>query len=335
MRNRLAPGVVLIAVLLALAACASQSPVYERPLDRASADALADALRQLDVPRGDERLLVLTNAGYARTSDGGTDSFADVATGVTGCSVGKRSLLFLHSPSTAGLWFAVFRRDTRATVFATWKDGAFESQTLVADPGLLDRPDHWREANSGPVRGTLFPIVSVSHAWAQGADPRLLKCAEFHNHCCGGVTAGYLTARYVQEHFPLRPGERYVFVTGSPSCAMDAIQVMFDATTGKHGVFATAVDEDSLEAYVVDDAKPLTLVMRVNRREDACDGLFLGFAWYDTGQGTKLWNVAEVERADCVRVLKRFSGDADLVASLTAPGTDPYARVWAGDLQGE
>ena len=35
----------------------------------------------------------------------------DVAAEVSGCTIGKHSLHFLHSPSTETLWFAVFRRE--------------------------------------------------------------------------------------------------------------------------------------------------------------------------------------------------------------------------------
>jgi formylmethanofuran dehydrogenase subunit E-like metal-binding protein len=296
--------------------------------ESASCFALQEAMSLLDVEKNDERVLLLTNAGYARPDGRGTEPFADAATAVSGCSIGKRSLYFIHTPSTAPFWFALFHRDTRQIVFGKWVDDAYESQVIEAPPDLLDRPDAWKAANAGPVRGSLFQILSVANAWAQGADPLLLKCAEFHNHCCGGVTAGYLAGRYIQTNLPLRAGERYVFVSASPACAMDALQVMFDTTAGKQGMFTGATDADTLSKYTVGDARPLTLVMRVNEGDDTCDGLFLGFAWLRTGQKSKLWNAAEVEKLDCVKVLKRFSGPASLARELSASGSDPYALVW-------
>ena len=156
----------------------------------------------------------------------------------------------------------------------------------------------------------------------------LLKCAEFHNHCCGGVTAGYLAGRYIQTNLPLRGDEEYVFVTASPSCAMDALQVMFDATAGKKGMFSTRAEADVVSEYTVDDARPLTVVLRVSESADTCDGLLLGFAWDRTNQKSKLWNVAEVSDLECVRVLKRVSGSASLATTLFTTGSDPYELIW-------
>ena len=328
MRRSLAVGLhrmALAAVLILSANCASTA-VPETPTDRSARIALETGLAKLGADRGDERLLLLTNAGYARPNGRGTESFADVATRVTGCSIGRRSLYFLHSPATADLWFALFRRDTRQAFFGRRQGDEFATQELVLNPELVSDRGAWGIANEGPVRGSLYGILSFSNAWAQGADPLLLKCAEFHNHCCGGVTAGYLTGRYIQREFPLRPGEEYVFVTASPSCAMDALQVMFDATTGKKGMFSTRASVDRLAEHGTEDARPLTLVLRVNERADTCDGLLLGFAWERTPQRTRLWDIAEVERQDCVRVLKRISGDAALATDLAATGTDPYGH---------
>jgi hypothetical protein len=145
------------------------------------------------------------------------------------------------------------------------------------------------------------------------------------------VTAGYLTGKYILANLPLRQGERYQFVTASPSCAMDALQVMFDATAGKKGMFSTRADEIDLLEHTVDDARPLTIVIRVNQRAGTCDGMLLGFAWDRTGQTSKIWNVAEVEKLDCVKVLRRFQGDAALARRLSETEADPYAMIRSDD----
>lgn len=286
--------------------------------------ALTEALSTLDAKRGDKGLLVLTNASYAAANGKGTAGFTETATEITGCSTGQGSLRVLHTPMTAPLWFAVTRRDTARMVFCVRTGSAFERQVFDATPELLSRGEEREKVSAGPVGRTLFRLVSFRHAWAQGADWELLKCAEFHNHCCGGVTAGYLAGKHIQAHLPLRAGERYVFVTASPSCAMDALQVMFDATTGKKGMFSSRTDTSS---YEVDGARPLTLVLRVNDAADRCEGILLGFAWEKTGQTSKLWNLEEVKQRDCVRELKRFSGPATLARSLVETGADPYALI--------
>lgn len=287
--------------------------------------ALAEALSTLEAKRGDEGLLVLTNAGYAAANGKCTAGFIETAAEVTGCSSGNGSLHVLHTRMTAPLWFAVTRRDAARMVFCVRTEDAFERQVFNATPELLSRAEERKKVAAGPVGSTLFRLVSFRNAWAQGADWELLKCAEFHNHCCGGVSAGYLAGKHIQAHFPLRARERYVFVTASPSCAMDALQVMFDATTGKKGMFSSRADTS---AYEVDGARPLTIVLRVNDDADRCEGILLGFAWEKTGQTSKLWNLEEVKQRNCVRELKRFSGTASLARSLMETGADPYALIW-------
>jgi hypothetical protein len=103
---------------------------------------------------------------------------------------------------------------------------------------------------------------------------------------------------------------------------------MFGATTGKKGMFSTKADPDEVSEYAADGVRPLTLVMRVDDEADTCDGLLLGFAWERTEQTGKLWNVAEVERLDCVKVLKRFSGPAHLARVPPMTGMNPYEVVW-------
>ena len=109
---------------------------------------------------------------------------------------------------------------------------------------------------------------------------------------------------------------------------MDALQVMLDATTGKKGVFSTRAGDEGVSRYTVDGVRPLSIVMRVNDWADACEGILLGFAFDRTNQKSKIWDVAEVERLDCVKVLKEFAGDASFARRLTAPQADPYKLVW-------
>ena len=47
-----------------------------------------------------------------------------------------------------------------------------------------------------------------------------------------------------------------------------------------------------------------------------------------TNQTSRLWNVAEVEKLECVEVLERVSGDASLATVLGSTGADPYGLIW-------
>ena len=172
---------------------------------RPSALALASAMEALGLSKNAPGLLVLTNAGFGNQDGRTTEEFPDVVTEVTGCSAGRRTLLCVHTPAAAPLWFAAFGRESRKMVFSSWSGGRFESELLDAKAGILEDEGAMKAASAGLAGRRFFQVMSISEAWAEGADWELLKCAEFHNHCCGGVTSGYLAGKYIMANLPLRP----------------------------------------------------------------------------------------------------------------------------------
>jgi formylmethanofuran dehydrogenase subunit E-like metal-binding protein len=192
--------------------------------------------------------------------------------------MGARSLLPIHSSLLDPFWFALFRKDTSRLVFAKWTDGAFHQQVLDASPEKILT----RKAGKRPPpadRPNVFSVVSISRTWTANPPWPLLLAAAFHDHFCPGVNSGYCAGQYVMDRLPLEPGDKYVFVTAPAKCAADALQVMFNTTSGKSAGYSMAIAGDKLDAYASNGVQPMTVAMRVNQQKDVCTGLVLGFDW--------------------------------------------------------
>ena len=122
-------------------------------------------------------------------------------------------------------------------------------QTIDARPEAVLSPEGWQKAAGGLIGPHVFSVVSLSMTWAVDPPWHLLMAAAFHDHFCPGVNSGYIAGQYVMDKLPLGPGDKYVFVTAPAKCAADALQVMFNTTTGKSGGYAMAIGGKQLGAY--------------------------------------------------------------------------------------
>jgi len=63
----------------------------------------------------------------------------------------------------------------------------------------------------------------------------LKKCIEFHGHLCPGLVYGYLVAKEAMSLLKLERSndEEVVVVSENDSCAVDALQILIGASTGK------------------------------------------------------------------------------------------------------
>lgn len=312
--------------------------------------ALKDVLYEIGLPKGDDRLFMLTNAGYGQIENQTTETFLDIAYAVTGCKIGSRSLLPVHSPFYEPLWTSLYRKDTGATVFVRWTADGIKKQRINAAPEAIMTPAGWKEAAAGAIGQNLFSVVSISLAWSANPSWTLLWAASFHNHLCPGLNAGYFAAMALKEKLPLEKGDRYVFVSAPSKCWADAMQVIYDTTPGKGGGYAYAVSDKELEKYAQNGVAPIMMALRVNKKNDRCDGVVLGFDWDKvfaaTGVSKDEFNAPNgplpmISRAKIswklvgapletnlsyIVELKRFLGKASL-ANMAVKG-DPYAVVW-------
>ncbi|MCB2218703.1 MAG: hypothetical protein KQH59_21790 [Desulfobulbaceae bacterium] len=188
-------------------------PDGEKPWMGKARDTLAAMMAEVGAAKDASGLLVLTNAGYGQIGGDTTERFLDIAQEVTGCSTGKRSLLSVHKSIDDPMWFSLYAKGSNKLAYALWQADAFGQQVIDANPEQLFLPDNWQAAAAGLLKENMFSVVSLSLTWAADPPWPLLLAATFHDHFCPGVNAGYYFGRYLQQHLPLKQGEKFVFVT--------------------------------------------------------------------------------------------------------------------------
>jgi formylmethanofuran dehydrogenase subunit E-like metal-binding protein len=241
---------------------------------------------EIQLSPGDRNLLLLTNAGYGQVKPQSTEGFLDLAHEVTGCSLGARNLLSVHASVLDPLWFALYRKDSGKMVFVKWTGNGFARQHINASPQAIMTREGWQEAQKGLIGPNMFSVISISLAWAVDPPWPLLLAATYHDHFCPGVNSGYIAGQYVMESLALGRGDKYVFATAPAKCAADALQVMFNTTSGKSGGYAMAIGGKELKEYASGGVKPMTVAMRVNPKKDVCTGRVLGFDWNKAFEAT-------------------------------------------------
>jgi formylmethanofuran dehydrogenase subunit E-like metal-binding protein len=349
----LAYGLCFVLILRVCYALAADHRPTSSPEMNMAQEALEKAVSEIGLPKGDENLLVLTNAGYGQIGPQSTEAFLDIARETTGCSIGARSLLAVHKSINDPLWCSIFRRDTGKLVFTKWTGQGFGQQVIEASPEKVLTPEAWKMAAAGLIGQNMFSVVSISLTWAIKPPWPLLLAATFHDHFCPGVNAGYIVGEYCRDRMPLKPGEQYIFVTAPGKCAADALQVIFNTTAGKSSGYAMNIAPAVSARYERNKIQPMTIAMRVNRKVDICEGTVIGFDWNkayrDTGvkaqdmappggSSNPMFWIARVKMSrELARLpreslfgylseLKKFAGNARL-AEEVASG-DPYAVVW-------
>lgn len=85
---------------------ADSGPVYSSEMNMAGM-ALEKAFSEIGLPKGDRNLLVLTNAGYGQIGPQSTEGFLEITRETTGCSIGTRSLLTVHTSINEPLWCSI------------------------------------------------------------------------------------------------------------------------------------------------------------------------------------------------------------------------------------
>ncbi|WP_207265086.1 FmdE family protein [Desulfovibrio sp. Huiquan2017] len=323
------------------------------PAMKTAATELQSAMAQLKVTPETEGFLVLTNAGYGEAAGASTEAYLDVIAETTDRTPGTRTLLAVDTPCSEPLWFALCNRDSGKLVYLKLSGDTYATQTLDIRPESIFRPEVWGEAAKGPIGPRLFSVASITLAWTAGADWRMLKGAELHDHFCPGLNAGFIAKGYLDEHLPLGAGDRYVFIGAPSMCAMDALQSLYAATVGKSGAFSMYVPK-AAERNAKDGVTPSIIALRVNAKKDTCDGLVLGFDWSASEEATGVtaadrspkggksnplffisrvkmsWKLAQMppdEKLAYIKVLREFHGPASLAMAIKNGGADPYAAI--------
>ena len=212
-------------------------------------DIIKEGVKDLNIKKGDPRLCVLTDATYVKVNGKTSEGYVDIIQEVTGCSVGKGNLLFFHRPVTYPLKIVLFRKDTKNGVLITYNGKKADKIKCNMNGDKATEEDGWQQIHKkiGSLSDT-FSIVTISNSWARGAPYDFLKCCELHNHLCPGLSSGYQIVQFILKRYPLKKGEKYVWIACPPWCKDDAVQILLDLTPGKQSMFVKNLTPDQKKA---------------------------------------------------------------------------------------
>jgi len=209
---------------------------------------LNEGMGRLEAEKGSQNLCLITNAPYVRLNGQSAVRCLDSFSELTGCTPGSERLLFVQRPVDAPLVAALYDR-SRQRLWALRLDGSqAQSQLWEVGDAALAQEATWRAMQKSPLGRDAFSLISIARAWGGGAPYDLLKCAEFHDHLCPGVTSGYLMARFILQRYPLKPGQRYYYVGSPVWCKEDAVQVLLNLTPGKRRMIVRPLTQEQKEA---------------------------------------------------------------------------------------
>ncbi|MHC1574683.1 MAG: FmdE family protein [Candidatus Methanogasteraceae archaeon] len=288
-------------------------------------------------------LCVLTDAGYVKVNGETTQGCIATLRTETGCSVGDGNLLTIHRAVNKPLWFVIFDNATKDCVYAVYTNGAFNATTVNIDGENATTSDGWN-AMKDALGSDAFTIVTIANACGYGAPYDFLKCVEFHNHFCPGVTSGYMLADYLLEEYPLGAGEKYVVISCPIWCKDDALQVMLDTTVGKRGIFAKNMPEhDNIEnaagIYIVwngtlGSGTGHVLSFDFDRARNVSNVTESDFETYPMASRIKMdWGMMPYlnQPETFISTIYTFNVTSDMLKRLELAGVDPYVEIGLAD----
>ena len=305
--------------------------------------AVQDAMTALGVTSGTPGLCVLTDAGYVKVDGETTQGCIATLRKETGCSIGDGNLLTIHRSINAPLWFVIFDNATKDCVYTIYNGGEFDETTINIDGENATTSDGWNamKAALGP---DAFTIVTIANAWGYGAPYDFLKCTEFHNHLCPGMTSGYMLADYLLKEYPLDEGEKYVVIACPIWCKDDALQVMLDITIGKRSIFAKNMPahdeiENAAGIYIVwngtlASGTGYVLSFDFDHARDVSGVTESDFKTYPMASRVKMdWGMMPYldQPKTFISTLHTFDVTSDLLKRLELAGVDPYVEIGLAD----
>ena len=323
------------------------------------------AMQDLKFENGDENVLVLTNAGHAIVDGQTSQAAIKGLTQQSGNSVGDGNLFQVLRSHWKPVWFYFFDKASGEAVFIqadsqslnnsleefkALPDDQVFSQVSRANVDLDYMLNNTDEGNATfsqkAFGGNEFSLVGISNVWAEGASFDFIQAACFHDHLCPGVTSGYMLAKYTEQKLPITnvSSESYKVIACPNWCKDDALQMIWDATPGKSGMFVMALTDTEKNALKAkyNQSDVAGIFIRWNDTAKEGDALVLGFNWtlvYEmTGTGPKDWKgpawgsklVMDVDMMPYwyqpdvfISTLKEFKVDAGKLAQLQNAGMHP------------
>ena len=332
----------------------------------------------LEVEKGDPDLCVLTDATYVKIEGNTTEKYIDLIQNKTGCSIGKGNLLMFHRPTDYQLIIAMFKKGAKANnsyIIALKERDAEPKAVLTTVPIITkeEREEEWEseywvnwetsadakgnwtalEGDFGEIgltRSDAFSITTIASIWSLDAPYDFLKCSEWHNHICPGVSAGYLITGYIQQNYPLKRGEKYIWIASPPWCKDDAIQTLLDLTPGKRSMFVKQLSEEQ-EAEL--PAGTAGILVKWNETAGKGTGVVVQFNWTEANAVSNLngssyfppgftanplfwtsrlkgdWGLMLYldSPEKFVEVAKEFDVTSEMLSLLEMAGVNPYVEI--------
>lgn len=238
---------------------------------------LSAALDTVGRKSGDKELLVLTDAPFVRIDDSSALPFLETVQKATGCTVGKKNLLFFQRTQNHPLRFLLMNKVDGKAVIISKNKQKWISEPIQLDQQTLATPEFWENTKNYSAAKDIFALAGIAGAWAMDAPYDYLKVAELHNHLCPGVTSGYLMAHYIKKHFPLKENEKYIIIGCPVWCKEDALQVILDCTAGKRGIVVKHLDKKTKAQINYDNPAGMVLVWNTKTKTGKAHALSFNF----------------------------------------------------------
>jgi formylmethanofuran dehydrogenase subunit E-like metal-binding protein len=353
----------LLALLMLFALIPGMVLAQNAAMEEIGSRAAKAAMDQLQFKSGDENVLALTDACHVDLGGNTTEGCVKGITNVIGCSIGDGNLYQILRPHWKPLWFFFYDKNSGESAYLqvnekisskslsdikALKNDEIFSKISKANVNIDYMLNHSAEANNTfnnkSFNGNEFSLIGIANIWAEpGASEEFLQAAAFHDHLCPGVTSGCMIINYVESKLPITDvnAQSYKVIAVPPWCKDDAIQIIWDATVGKTGIYSMALTDMEKSAF---NAKYKTdiagIYVRWNDTSKKGDGMVLGFNWTkmyeltgtDNWKGPawapklvmnmemmKYWNQPEVT----VSTIKEFPVDQDKLSQLQNAGMHP------------
>lgn len=293
---------------------------------------VSTAMKNLSVSKDDTNLLMMTNAPYVQADGSCALPYLAQAQALTGCTVGKGNLLFFQRPQCHPLRFMLFEKTKKQAVIISKKGKAWVDEKPDLSPATISKQAFWEDAKKFEAGKDMFTLAAMANVWAEGGPYDYLKSAELHNHICPGLTSGYLMAKYILKHYPLKDGEKYTIVACPVWCKEEAFQVVLDCTPGKRALIVKQLTEKDIEK--ISFPNPAAILLIWDGKKKAGKGVALAFDFErirtlspkDTPKAASV--LAVLDHLDApdhfVTTAAEFDLNETLFEQITHAGYNPY-----------
>ena len=315
--------------------------------------AAKSAMQDLKAEKGDSNMLILTSAGHAIVDGQTTQAAIKGLSTESGNSIGDGNLFQVLRPNWKPVWFFFYDKSTGQAVYmqadgASLKKPLEEFKALPQDEvfSKISKANvdidylrnHTDEGNitfdQKAFNGNEFSLAGISNVWARGGSFDFLQATAFHDHLCPGVTSGLFLAEFVEEKLPINniTAESYKVIACPNWCKDDLLQMRWDATPGKSGMFVMALTDAEKKAV----PNIAGIYIRWNETAKEGDALALAYnfsavgipQWKGPAWGSKLYqDIVLMDYYDqpeaFITVLKEFKVDAAKLAQMQNAGMHP------------